>query len=140
MLRAEQGPGLITGAWIGASWIMEVAARGTGRGKPFHANPLLLSNLRTTPEAQRLQLQDRRSLEGWRRFRDTQLHEDAHSDRGHGAGVMARLHTAAMNLLRLTGFRSIRSGLQAVMHDITALLAMAITMAMATRRPEPTLC
>jgi hypothetical protein len=38
---------------------------------------------------------------------------------------MAALSTAALNLLRLAGFRSIRAGLQAVMHDITALLAMA---------------
>ena len=37
---------------------------------------------------------------------------------------MAALRTAAMNLLRLAGFGSIRAGLQAVMHDITALLAM----------------
>jgi hypothetical protein len=56
---------------------------------------------------------------------DTQLHEDEHRYRGNGAGVMAALRTAAMNLLRLTGFGSIREGLQAVMHDITALLAMA---------------
>jgi hypothetical protein len=39
---------------------------------------------------------------------------------------MATLRTAAMNLLRLAGFRSIRSGMQAVMHDIMALLAMAM--------------
>jgi hypothetical protein len=38
---------------------------------------------------------------------------------------MAPLRTAAMNLLRLAGFQSIRAGLQAVMHDITALLSMA---------------
>ena len=37
----------------------------------------------------------------------------------------ATLRTAAMNLLRLTGFASIREGLQAVMHDIRALLALA---------------
>ena len=41
------------------------------------------------------------------------------------------LRTAALNLLRLTGFQSIRAGMQAVMHDITALLAMAM------RQPEP---
>jgi hypothetical protein len=35
-----------------------------------------------------------------------------------------------LNLLRLGGFRSIRTGLQAVMHDITALLAVA------RRQPE----
>lgn len=45
---------------------------------------------------------------------------------------MAKLRTAALNLLRLAGFRSIRTGLQAVMHDITALLVMA------RRLPEPT--
>jgi hypothetical protein len=44
---------------------------------------------------------------------------------------MATLRTAAMNLLRLAGFRSNRAGMQAVMHDITALLAMA------RRQPSP---
>ena len=43
---------------------------------------------------------------------------------------MATLRSAAMNLLRLAGFKSIRAGLQAVMHDITALLVMA------RRQPE----
>jgi hypothetical protein len=38
---------------------------------------------------------------------------------------MAMLRTAALNLLRLAGFQSIRAGMLAVMHDITALLAMA---------------
>jgi hypothetical protein len=47
---------------------------------------------------------------------------------------MATLRTAALNLLRLAGFRSIRSGMQAVMHDITALLAMA------KRRSQPNPC
>jgi hypothetical protein len=44
---------------------------------------------------------------------------------------MATLRTDALNLLRLAGFRSIRTGLQTAMHDITALLAMA------RRRPKP---
>jgi hypothetical protein len=39
---------------------------------------------------------------------------------------MATLRTAALNLLRLSGFQSIRAGMQPVMHDITALLAMAM--------------
>ncbi len=39
---------------------------------------------------------------------------------------MVTLRTAALNLLRLAGFQSIQAGMQAVMHDITALLAMAI--------------
>jgi len=48
--------------------------------------------------------------------------------------VMATLRTAALNLLRLAGFQSIRGGMQAVMHDITALLAMA------RRRSQPDPC
>jgi hypothetical protein len=44
---------------------------------------------------------------------------------------MATLRTGALSLLRLAGFRSIRSGMQAVMQNITALLAMA------KRRPQP---
>jgi hypothetical protein len=45
---------------------------------------------------------------------------------------MATLRTAALNLLRLAGFCSIRTGLKAVMHDIKTLLAMA------RRQPEST--
>lgn len=76
-------------------------------------------------------MRERWSIESWHSIRDTQLHEDDHRYRGNGAGVMAALRTAAMNLLRLTGFYSIREGLHAVMYDITALLAMA------RRQPEP---
>jgi hypothetical protein len=75
-------------------------------------------------------VRERWSLESWHWIRDTQLREDAHRYGGNGAGVMATLRAAAMNLLRLAGFGSIREGLQAVMHDITALLAMA------RRQPE----
>lgn len=71
-------------------------------------------------------VRDRWSIEGWHWIRDTQLHEDKHRYRGNGAGVLATLRTAALNLLRLAGFDSIREGLHAVMHDITALLAMAM--------------
>ena len=89
-LRAKQAPEHIREAWIGTSWMVEVAATGT---------------------------------------RDTQRHEDAHRYCGNGAGALAALRTAAMNVLRLAGFQSIRSGMQAVMHDIKALLAMV--------RPRP---
>ncbi len=50
--------------------------------------------------------------------------------RGNGAGVMGCLRTVALNLLRLGGFASIRSGMQRVSHDITVMLEMA------RRRPE----
>lgn len=38
---------------------------------------------------------------------------------------MGSLRTAALNQLRLSGFESIRSGMQSVMHVIEALMAMA---------------
>ena len=73
-------------------------------------------------------------LKGWHWIRDTTLHEDAHRYRGNGAGALASLRTAALNLLRLDGFQSIRAGLQAVCHEITALLTMA------RRQPEAKPC
>ncbi len=116
-LRAKQAPSHITEAWTSTSWIVEVTASGTRDTKPFHATHLVLTSLRTTSEALLQLVRDRWSIEGWHWIRDTQLHEDAHRYRGNGAGVMATLRTAALNLLRLTGIQSIRAGLQAVMHD-----------------------
>jgi predicted transposase YbfD/YdcC len=110
---------------------VEVVATGSRAGKPFQTTHLFLTSLRTTPEALLQLVRDRWSLEGWHWIRDTQFHEDAHRYRGNGAGAMATLRTAALNLLRLAGFRSIRAGMQAVMHDITALLAMAMRKAQA---------
>ena len=83
-------------------------------------------SLRTTPEALLQLVRDRWRIEGWHWIRDTQLHEDDHRYRGNGAGAMATLRTAALNLLRLAGLQSIRAGMQAVTHDITKLLAMAL--------------
>ncbi|MEB3318193.1 MAG: hypothetical protein VKO39_08670 [Cyanobacteriota bacterium] len=48
--------------------------------------------------------------------------------------AVGSLRTAALKLLRLAGFQSIRAGMQAVMHDISALLAMAMG------QPEPKMC
>jgi len=89
-----------------------------------------ITTLRTSTQALLRLVRERWSLESWHWIRDTQLREDHHRYRGNGAGVMATLRTAAMNLLRFAGFGSIREGLQAVMHDIKALLAMA------RRQPE----
>ena len=133
-LRAKEAPQHIREAWVGTSWIVEVMSIGTRAGKPFQATHLFLTSLRTTPEALLQQVRVRWSIEGWHWIRDTQLHEDAHCYRGNGAGVMATLRTAALNLLRLGGFQSIRAGMQAVMHDITALLAMV------RRRPQTDPC
>lgn len=79
-------------------------------------------------------MRGRWSLESWFWIRDTQLREDAHRYKGNGAGAMGSLRTAALNLLRLAGFESIRTGMQAVLHDITTLLAMA------QRQPQPNPC
>ena len=133
-LRAKEAPQHILESWVGTSWILEMTATGTRDGKPFQAQHLFLTSLRTTPEALLQLVRDRWSIEGWHWIRDTQLHEDAHRYRGNGAGVMATLRTAALNLLRLAGFRSIRAGLQEAMHDITALLAMV------RRQPQPDAC
>ena len=67
----------------------------------------------------------RRSIQEWHGIRNTQLYVDAHSFWGNGVGAMATLRTAALNLLRLAGFQSIRAGIQAVKHYITMLLVMA---------------
>ena len=122
---------------------MEVHTTGIRDGKPFQARHLAYFmqrtsrcdislrtsrcdiSLRTTPKALLQLVRDRWSIEGWHWIRDTQLHEDAHRYRGNGAGAMASLRTTALNLLRLAGYQSIRSGMQAVMHDIKTLLAMA---------------
>ena len=122
--------------WVCTSWIVEVVTTGTRDSKPFSSKHLFLNSLCTTPEAL-LQLgRDRWILEGWHWIRATQLHEVAHRCRGNGAGVMGGLRTGTLNLLRLGGFPSIRAGLQSVMHDIGALLAMA-RRSRTTRPVEP---
>ena len=125
MLRAKEAPEHIREAWLGTSWIVEVATTGTRDGKPFNAKHLFLTSLRTSPEGLLQLVRNRWSIEGWHWIRDTQLHEDAQRYRGNGAGVMGSLRTAALNLLRLAGFQSISSGMRSVMHDIGELMAMA---------------
>ena len=66
------------------------------------------------------------SIECWHWIRETRLHKAAHRYRGNSACALARLQTAALNLLRLAGYKSICAGKQAVIDDITALLAMAM--------------
>jgi len=134
ILRAKQAPEHIREVWIDTSWIVVVTATGSREGRPFQATHLFLTSLRTTPKALLQLVRDRWSIEGWHWIRDTQLHKDAHRYRGNGAGVMATLRTAALNLLRLARFRSIQAGLQTVMRDIKALLAMA------RRQPQSTPC
>jgi hypothetical protein len=81
MLRAKQVPEHIREAWIGTSWIVEVATDGIRDGirdgKPFQAIHLFLTSLRTTPEALLRLVPDRWSIGCLHSIRDTQLHEDA---------------------------------------------------------------
>ena len=133
-LRAKEAPEHIKANWNGTSWIAEVIATGIRDGKPFKATHRFITSLRTTPEALLSLVRERWSIESWHWIRDTQLREDAHRYRGNGAGVMAALRTAGLNLLRLAGFDSIREGLQAVMHDITAWLPDTTTRPVATER------
>ncbi len=133
-LRALEAPQHIREGWVGTSWIMEVAATGIRDGKPSQAQHLFLSSLSTTPEAQLQLVRDRWRIEGWHYIRNTQLLEDSHRYLCNCAGLVATLRTAALNLLRLAGFQSDRTGMQVVMHDITALLEMAM------RQPEPKTC
>jgi hypothetical protein len=95
------------------------------------ADPRFITSLRTTPEALLRLVRERWSLESWHWIRETQLREDDHRCRGNSAGVMAALRSAGLNHMRLAGFASIRDSLQAVMHDITALLAVA------RQQPDP---
>ena len=76
---------------------------------------------------------ERWSLESWDWVLKTKFGEDENCYRGNGAVVVARLRTAAMNLLHQAGFGSIREGLQAVMHDVTALLALTRRKTLASR-------
>lgn len=72
-------------------------------------------------------MRERCRLERWHWIRDTLLHEDIHPYRGNGGpGVVASLHTAALSLLSPCWFQSIWKGLQTLMHDIAAPVAMAL--------------
>jgi predicted transposase YbfD/YdcC len=124
-LRAKEAPQHITANWHGATWNPEVITKGIRDGRPFKATRRFIASLLTTPEALLRLVREWWSIESWHWIRVTQLNENNHRYRGNGAGVMAAMRTAAMNLLRLTGFDSIRQGLQAVMQDIKTLLAMA---------------
>ncbi|EAQ75950.1 MULTISPECIES: hypothetical protein [unclassified Synechococcus] len=105
---------------------MEEIAIGTRGCKPFKATHLFLTSLSSTPKTLLQLVRDRWSIENWHFFRNTQLHESAHGYQDNGACAMTTQKTGTQNLLRLTRFQLIRAGIQAVMHDITTLLAMAL--------------
>ena len=125
-MRSKKAPEHIKANLSGSVWIVELLASGGRNGKPFQARHLFITSLRTTPEALLCLIRERWSIESWHWIRDTQRHEGKHRYRGNGAGVLAAIRTAALNLLRLAGFGSIGEELPAVMHDNRALLAMAM--------------
>ena len=81
-----------------------IATTGTLDSTPFQASHVFLTNLRTTQEAMQQLVREHWSMESWHWIRDTKIHGDKHRYGGNGAGVMAALHTATVNLLRLVGF------------------------------------
>ena len=82
------------------------------------------TTLRTSPKTLLRLVRQRWSIENqWHWPRDTQLGEDAHRySQRNGVQVLALLRNLALNLLRCSGFRSIRAGLMAVAHDIGRML------------------
>ena len=64
MLRAKEAPEHIREAWLGTSWIVEVATTGTRDGKPFNAKHLFLTSLRTSLEGLLQLVRNRWSIEG----------------------------------------------------------------------------
>ena len=71
-------------------------------------------------------IRQRWSIENeWHWARDTQLGEDAHRNTHRiGAPMFSFLRTVVMNLLRRSGYRSIRQGLRALAHDIKGMLKL----------------
>jgi predicted transposase YbfD/YdcC len=81
--------------------MVELVTSGTRDDKRFTARHQFLTSLRTTPEALLRLIRERWSIESWHWIRDTQLKEDRHRYRGNGAGLLASVRTATLNLLRL---------------------------------------
>ena len=106
-------------------------AIGIRKGKPFQATHRSITGLSTSPKALLQLVRQGCSLKSRHWIRDSQLGEDVHRFCGSSAVVMAALRTAALNLLRLAVFHSIREGLRTVMHNIKALLALAMS------KPKP---
>ena len=105
--------------------MLELVISGQRAGRSSHQRHLLLTSLRTTPEALRQLVRDRWCIEGWHWLRDSQLRQDQHRSGGPGAAFLATPHALALNLPGLQAHHSGRDGLVAVAHDISTLLAMA---------------
>jgi predicted transposase YbfD/YdcC len=135
-LRAKESPENIKANWPGSAWIVEMITTTTTRkGKRTTTRHRFITNIRTTPEALLRLIRQRWSIENeWHWARDAQLAEDAHRYANRiGAPVFAFLRTIVMNLLRRSGYRSIRQGFRELAYDIKGMLALGgVTMAGAT--------
>ena len=104
---------------------MEVIADTTRRkGKRELRQHLFITTLRTSPTALLHMVRQRWSIENGRHLvRDVRLGEIAHCYcQRNGPKVLALLRILALNLLRTSGFCSIREGQPAVSHGIRRLL------------------
>ncbi|MEB3323479.1 MAG: ISAs1 family transposase [Synechococcaceae cyanobacterium] len=125
-LRSREATDVIRQDWPGVSWVIELVVTGTRKGRAYRHVHYFITSLRTSANALLRLVRQRWSIENqWHWARDTQLREDAHryADRV-GMPLLSFLRTIAMNLLRMSGFRSIRAGLQRVAHDITGMLTL----------------
>jgi hypothetical protein len=109
---------------VGASWFIELVSTGRRDGKPFRHVHYFITKLRSSPKALLRLVRQRWAIEKqWHWPRDTQLGEGAHRySQRNGVQELALLRTLALNLLRCNGFRSIRAGLMAVVHNIRRML------------------
>ena len=98
----------------------------TRKGKRIRRAHYFLTSVRTRPEALLRLIRQRWSIENeWHWARDAQLGEDAHRYANRtGAPVFSFLRTVVMNLLRRSGYRSIRQGLRELAYDIKGMLAL----------------
>jgi hypothetical protein len=124
-LQAKQAPEQIREAWVSTSWIVKVTATGRSDSKPFQG--ATCSSPACAPRQKHCCngcVTDGAFKVGTGFVTPSSV-EDAHRYRDNRACMMATLRKAALNLLRQAGFRSIRTGLQTLMHEIKALLVMA---------------
>ena len=125
-LRAREATDVIRQDWPGVSWVIELVVTGTRKGKRYRHVHYFVTSLRTSANALLRLVRQRLSIENqWHWARDTQLREDAHRYANRvGMPLLSFLRTIAMNLLRMSGFRSIRAGLQRMAHGISGMLAL----------------
>jgi predicted transposase YbfD/YdcC len=135
-LKAREAPEHIKANWPGSAWIVEmITTTMTRKEKRAMTLHRFLTRIRTNPETLLRLIRQRWSIENeWHWARDAQLGENAHRYANRiGAPVFAFLRCIVMNLLRRSGYRSIRQGFRELAYNIKGMLALGgVTMAGAT--------